>query len=465
MVWQNGTRWFQWAWRIVFVATLAILLGLLIGWAYHSRNSMSSEEIRSIPFWGWIAALLPAAMVAQQGVYLILVKSEAVWAHLSGGESEEILSPVRSASTVPATSDLPTGNKGFQVYQRQLAHAGRNALRQSKSYFNHRQLTVQYALLTMLLGVVTLALFYVCCEPPSCILGNHAHPIIGDHDDEDSSTEIKTASQPRDVESSRFIPALRLGAAGAYIYVLIYLGRRNFQRDITAAAALWSAVQLVLGPVLAYTLVYFLSAPPGSNKDSSVDFAAVYFLAGMSPRLIADWVSDKVQKVWLSPGTGSSSRSVSLNQVRGITSTIEGRLNEEGIEDVAGLSMANPVRLLRNTPYDPRQILSWIDEAILITTLPKHWSALEDLGVTGAMDLAWYALDDNEDDDTSTAAPGPNEKAKDPAIEALAAAVPGLDYSILYNVCWRLLNDDQVAMVWTMYQSDGQDPKDDREQG
>jgi hypothetical protein len=37
-----------------------------------------------------------------------------------------------------------------------------------------------------------------------------------------------------------------------------------------------------------------------------------------------------------------------------------------------------------------RQIISWIDEAILVVTLPRSWQALEEEGVTGAIDLATY---------------------------------------------------------------------------
>jgi hypothetical protein len=48
---------------------------------------------------------------------------------------------------------------------------------------------------------------------------------------------------------------------------------------------------------------------------------------------------------------------IHLTLVRGITPEIEERLAEEAILDAAALAMANPHRLLRNTPFHERQIL------------------------------------------------------------------------------------------------------------
>jgi hypothetical protein len=408
--------------------------------------------------WGVIIALVPAALVAQHGLYLVLVKSEAVLAHFSH---------------VPESLPAPTFDVGSSSTQRlagQLVTARRSAARQSRSYFAPTQLFEQYAFLTTFLAIISLTLFYVCCDPPECLV----KPAFSEQATQREADEANSlpGHAPMSVAvSADYISAMRLGASGAFIYVLIYLGRRNFQRDITPAAALWSGVQLVLGPTLALTLAYFLIAPTERAKEQVVDFAAVYFLAGMSPRLVADWISDKVEKLWLAGTANSLARSIALNQVRGITPTVESRLNEEGIDDAATLAMANPVRLMRNTPFDFRQILSWMDEALLMTTLPRHWSALEERGVTGAMDLAWYMLDSSEDSEEQTI-PGekghadvttPNSPAvvaeirqkQDPDIAALAKEV-NLEYGILRNVCWRLLNDDQLATIWAMYEADGE---------
>ncbi len=99
------------------------------------------------------------------------------------------------------------------------------------------------------------------------------------------------------------------------------------------------------------------------------------------------------RRFWLSGAATAApiGRSVPIGQVRGIVPQVEDRLAEEGILDVSSLAMADPHRLLRNTNYDPRTILNWIDEALLILTLPKNWQDLEMEGITGAIDLASYA--------------------------------------------------------------------------
>ena len=243
-------------------------------------------------------------------------------------------------------------------------------------------------------------------------------------------------------------------------------------------------VQLVLGPLLATACAYFL-LPTTPAENAPLSFASVYFFAGLAPRTVIDWISSTVRRVYLEePKSSSQRRTLPLSNLRGITPTIESRLAEEGIETVDALSMANPVKLLRDTPYDPRQVLGWIDEAILIITLPDHWLKLEALGISGAIDLAWYALDDEPEQPSqqpltslgpppapqpsapanSEAPPVPDfsmpitsaDGASDipPEIKNIAQKI-GLDERFLLDVVTRLLYDDQLELVWAMYESNG----------
>jgi hypothetical protein len=52
------------------------------------------------------------------------------------------------------------------------------------------------------------------------------------------------------------LPGIRLGAVGAYIYVLLELSLRTFRHDITGQVAMWCWVSLILGPVLAATIAF-----------------------------------------------------------------------------------------------------------------------------------------------------------------------------------------------------------------
>lgn len=146
---------------------------------------------------------------------------------------------------------------------------------------------------------------------------------------------------------------------------------------------MWCSSSLALGPVLAAALSYVL------GKASMPDDSVVYFMAGFSPRLVASFVANLAKKrMGISPAANvPAPRVTPVTQVKGITPEIAKRLEEEGILDLHGLAMADPLRLIRNTNFDKRLIVSWIDEAILITTLPERWQSLEKDGVTGAVDL------------------------------------------------------------------------------
>ena len=95
----------------------------------------------------------------------------------------------------------------------------------------------------------------------------------------------------------------------------------------------------------------------------------VLFFAGFAPRRVISAVEGAaVELLKLGPTTVVKTRPVPLSQIRGIGPQIEERLGEEGISDVNSLASAEPVRLVRNTSFDMRQILTWMDEAILIAT-------------------------------------------------------------------------------------------------
>src|SRR5262249_12635997 len=148
-------------------------------------------------------------------------------------------------------------------------------------------------------------------------------------------------------------------------------------------------------------------------------------------------IYDTVQRFWAG-GTLPTRKVIPLQMIRGITPQVEDRLLEEGITDVYMLAAANPVRLSRNTPFDERQIVAWIDDSMLRSTLPEAADALQKDGVTGAVDLAYY---------WEMAGGAPDLEA----IKALAERTK-LDEGTLADVCRRLDEDSQVQTVWALYQ-------------
>ena len=61
--------------------------------------------------------------------------------------------------------------------------------------------------------------------------------------------------------------------AGAYTYVLLYLGQRSLRRDLTSGAAVWAAVTMTLGPILGGVLA--LLWKPTTDTNVSWSFNAI----------------------------------------------------------------------------------------------------------------------------------------------------------------------------------------------
>jgi hypothetical protein len=326
-----------------------------------------------------------------------------------------------------------------------LTSARERAHKTIASQFGLKTLFIRYGFPAALLGIIGIVILNVLIRPGQFL---SLLTLIG------TSPEIVKIN-PKTVD--RVLLGLRMGALGAYLYVLLELGRRTFRHDVTGASAMWCLVTLVMGPVLAGTVavLWRMDAPP-PDASSWWPGGVVLFFAGYAPRrVIAAIEQAAIQLLKIGGPAGvAPTRQIPLSQIRGIGPQIEERLSEEGIDDVNALASAEPIRLLRNTSFDLRQILTWIDEAILIVTLPRSWEALEDEGITGAIDLAWYAY--GLDMTMPTNMPLEEVKARreeqEKAFQGLADKAKVGKQSLLATIN-RLREDRQVQDVWALYNS------------
>ena len=83
--------------------------------------------------------------------------------------------------------------------------------------------------------------------------------------------------------------------------------------------------------------------------------------------------------------------------------------------------------------------MTWIDEAILIVTLPRSWQVLEEEGITGAIDLAWYSYD-----------LPPEAAAAEAKMQPLADKAKVAPASLVATIA-RLHQDRQVQDIWALY--------------
>lgn len=348
--------------------------------------------------WQWVIGLLPTMMVGYQLFYLWLY-------HPRENPDQAAPTPIPGQTRETAEQSKTWAQSAID------------------NNFNLRTLFTRYGLPAVLLGITGIVVTDLMVEPHNYF---SAHLWI---DNSNAATMM--------------MRGIRLGAVGAYVYVLLQLGQRTFRHDVTGTVAMWCWVTLVLGPVLAGAVAFLwrAEAPQGGGWWGT---GVVLFFTGFAPRrVIAAIEQAAAELLKIGPKSVVQPRVIPLTQIRGIGPQIEERLSEEGIVDVNLLATAEPVRLMRNTPFDMRQILSWIDEAILMVTLPRSWQALEEEGITGAIDLAWY-YDQVIDMDTNSPRP------PTPAMEELAGKAK-LSYDSLVAAIRRLNQDRQVQTIWALY--------------
>jgi hypothetical protein len=363
--------------------------------------------------WQWIVGLLPTLLVGYQAFFLWLYHPKEIGTRGKGiGISEQSASAYRTDR------------------QRRLEEQSYLRAQQSMdSHFGLRTLFIRYGLPAAVLGIVGIIILDIAVDPSKFF-----------------SLRIVPGNQVVSAENvDKILLGIKLGAAGAYVYVLLELGRRTFLHDVTGASAMWCLVTLVLGPVLAATVavLWRLGGPP---NDGWWGGGVVLFFAGFAPRRVIAAIEQAALQL-LKVGSQNAvveSHLIPLSKVRGITPLIEERLGEEGIVDVNSLAEAEPVRLVRNTSFDMRQILAWIDEAILIVTLPKSWEALEEEGITGALDLAWYY------NQLFAADGSPLAVIPDP-IKNLASKSKLSEAASLVSTIQRLYEDAQVQYIGALY--------------
>jgi hypothetical protein len=362
----------------------------------------------------WIAllVLVPPFLVLQQATFL--------WNHRPRRRRGEILAE-RPPGVDEARYNAMVG--GWEDNAQSLLGA-------IQSHYSPQTLFVRYGLPAVLLAATGLVVVVALVEPTHALFG-----------------AIDAAHRGDEAVRGLLLRGARYGAAGAYVFVMLDLGRRAFRHDITSGSATWAVVTLIVGPLLAATIALVWRLPA---DEASWQSGLVLFFAGMAPRRIMTIVEQSALNLLkASPAAGPPSRVTPLNQIRGITAAHAERLAEEGVTDTIALAYADPIRLVRNTSYDLRQILAWIDEAILITYLPAHWQKLEEAGITGAIDLAWVEMSQD----------------KDQQVQQLAEHAGIRPALLLAGVVNRLFYDEHVRRVWALYNAFTDEGRDDENHG
>jgi hypothetical protein len=188
------------------------------------------------------------------------------------------------------------------------------------------------------------------------------------------------------------------GLVGAYLYVYLQLIRRSVRNDVTPMVILWCLLTLSIGPVVAGLLPSLLGQSQGTLPSPSADAEktavvwttkALWLFAGYSPRFVVDTLTRAIASSLRAETRGIEQETrVPLGRIQGIGAEEAERLAEEGITEAHGLASVDPLRLMRDTRFDNWRILSWVDQSLLVSTLPEELcKKLQKRGIWGATDL------------------------------------------------------------------------------
>ncbi len=207
---------------LALVAALLLRAGqvvLSVFFAVCSIGALGSLAVEPRLHWVYLLAWVPVAFIVQHAAYLATVRR------------------VRISEATDESARLLDLSDRVRLTGRQVLSQAREA---NIRYFSFPSLGFRYGLPCVLILVLAVTEAHLLCAPGSewCTEGTQQGAVDGG----------SPATPP---ELSPLTVAGRLGLTGAYVAVVLALGRRGYRRDITSGAAMWSAATLALGPILA----------------------------------------------------------------------------------------------------------------------------------------------------------------------------------------------------------------------
>jgi hypothetical protein len=180
------------------------------------------------------------------------------------------------------------------------------------------------------------------------------------------------------------------GWAGAVAYSLFMIGRRFLDYDLTPRVYVYTAIRFTMAFVIGGVVGLLLGT---TSTAAGVDFnlnlatvSVVAFVIGFFPERGWEFLSAAAGKALQQQGRDS--KEVRLSKVEGLSIFQQGRLRQDGIENVQNLATANIAALITNTPFTLSQLADWIDQAILLVyTSDDQSRALEKIGIIRASDV------------------------------------------------------------------------------
>jgi hypothetical protein len=188
------------------------------------------------------------------------------------------------------------------------------------------------------------------------------------------------------------------GWSGAVAYSLFMIGRRFLDYDLTPRVYIYTATRFTLAFVIGAVVGVLLgvtTTAAGTSFDLTLSTVAVVaFVIGFFPERGWEFLSQAARASLRQ--SRRDSKEVRLSAIEGMSIFQQGRLRQDGIENVQNLAAANVPALVANTPFSVGQLIDWIDQAILLVyTSDDQSRALAKLGIIRASDVLANTLHDD----------------------------------------------------------------------
>ena len=180
------------------------------------------------------------------------------------------------------------------------------------------------------------------------------------------------------------------GWMGAYIYSFHLTWRRFLAYDLTPSVYVFTtnrfALAMIVGAIVGIGVSTSSTAAGVPLDLNMVTAFIVTFFIGFFPEQGINWIAATAQKALRQQG--GIAKETHLSEIEGLSIWSQGRLKQEGIENVQNLATADVPALVIGTPFPVSQIVDWVDQAILLAyASPTQCASLERVGLLRASDV------------------------------------------------------------------------------
>ena len=184
----------------------------------------------------------------------------------------------------------------------------------------------------------------------------------------------------------RSLTVMSLALLGAFIWSAHNIIRRYINCDLAPVEYYHTTLRLILAPILALMLSFLVDAGAlGKDQWNESLLPVLAFMTGLIPAAVLFFLQDWIIRL-LKYG-GFYADHLPLSMIEGLNRYHEVRLSEAGIDNAQNLANADLTEMALLTPYQPEQVLDWIDQARLYVYLKKDVAILRKHRARTATDL------------------------------------------------------------------------------